>query len=128
MWHLPSFREEWPTVRVMSDDIRCPACGEDEDLKGVREDDVIHITCHSCDATWDRSLEKRCPRCDAGDMYPVPVAIVEKSRGSQLSILTTQPRYFCWICDRDIIDAQRQSGIALMPDELPTITKDDRPI
>ncbi len=88
---------------------------------------VIQICCGTCGAEWERSLEKLCPRCGAGDLYPVPVAIVEKSRGSQLSILTTQPKYFCWVCDRDIIDAQRQSGIALMPDELPTLSAQDRP-
>ncbi len=119
----------------MTEEIRCPSCGEEDELQGTRTqpaDDedgagVIHIRCDTCGAEWERSLEKLCPRCGAGDLYPVPVAIVEKSRGSQLSILTTQPKYFCWVCDRDIIDAQRQSGIALMPDELPTLSAQDRP-
>lgn len=114
----------------MTEDIRCPSCGEEDELRGSHTRDggseagVIHICCDSCGAEWDRSLEKLCPRCGAGDLYPVPVAVVEKTRGSQLSILTTQPKYFCWVCDRDIIDAQRQSGIALMPEELPTTSSE----
>ena len=57
-------------------------------------------------------------------MYLAPVAIIEKSRGSQLSILGTRTTPLCWECDRDLIDAQRQSGTALMPDELPTLERE----
>ncbi len=103
----------------MSDEIRCPACGEDDDLEGINDEGVITITCGSCDNVWERDRERRCPRCDAGDLYPVPVAILEKSRGTQLSIMSTRPEYLCWVCDRDLIDAQRRSGTPIMPDELP---------
>jgi DNA-directed RNA polymerase subunit RPC12/RpoP len=103
----------------MSDEIRCPSCGEDDDLQGSNVDDVITITCGSCQTEWERDQERRCPRCGAGDLYPVPVAILEKSRGTQLSIMSTRPEYLCWVCDRDLIDAQRRSGTPIMPDELP---------
>ena len=103
----------------MSDDIRCPACGEEEDLSGVNHDGLITVTCGSCATVWDRDNERTCPRCGTGDMYPVPVAILEKSRGTQLSIMGTRPEYLCWVCHRDLIDAQRQSGTPIMPDELP---------
>ncbi len=104
-----------------SDEIVCPSCGEAEDLAGERQDQLIHITCGACDTAWDRDPERRCPRCRAGDLYAAPVAVVEKSRGSQLSIVSTRSEYLCWFCDRDLIDAQRQSGTALMPDQLPTL-------
>ncbi len=103
----------------MSDEIRCPSCGEDDDLEGVNVEGTITITCGACDNVWERDRERRCPRCGAGDLYPVPVAILEKSRGTQLSIMSTRPEYLCWVCDRDLIDAQRQSGTPIMPDELP---------
>lgn len=109
----------------MSDDIRCPQCGEDDELIGERsivdDTEVIMITCQSCATVWQRSFERRCQRCEGTDMFPVPVAIIEKSRGSQLSIMGTRPEYLCWICDRDLIDDQRRSGTAVMPDELPTL-------
>jgi len=57
-------------------------------------------------------------------MYAAPVAVIEKSRGSQLSIVSTTSQHFCWACDRDLIDEQRRSGTALMPDQLPTIDSD----
>jgi DNA-directed RNA polymerase subunit RPC12/RpoP len=103
----------------MSDEIRCPACGEDDDLEGTNDEGVITIVCGRCDNVWERDRERRCPRCGAGDLYPVPVAILEKSRGTQLSIMSTRPEYLCWVCDRDLIDAQRRSGTPIMPDELP---------
>ncbi len=102
------------------DALVCPNCGEDDNLAGARTEQLIHITCGACGTEWDRDPERRCPRCGAGDLYAVPVAIVEKSRGTQLSILSTRPEYLCWNCDRDLIDEQRQSGTAIMPDQLPT--------
>ena len=100
--------------------IACPRCGEQEELAGHPDGDLIRIECESCEASWHRDPERRCPRCGAGDLYPAPVAIVEKSRGTQLSIMSTRTEYLCWHCDRDLIDDQRRSGTALMPDELPT--------
>ncbi len=102
-----------------SDEIRCPACGEDDDLSGENVDGTITITCGACNHEWERDAERRCPRCGAGDLYPVPVAILEKSRGTQLSIMSTRPEWLCWVCQRDLIDAQRQSGTPIMPDDLP---------
>ena len=101
-------------------EIACPACGETDDLSGERDGDLIRIRCASCDAVWHRDPERRCPRCQAGDLYAAPVAVVEKSRGTQLSIVSTRSVHLCWSCDRDLIDAQRRSGTALMPDQLPT--------
>ncbi|MEM7275485.1 MAG: hypothetical protein AAF547_20585 [Actinomycetota bacterium] len=104
-----------------ADRIACPTCGEEDDLAGERDGDLIQITCLRCDAVWHRDPQRRCPRCGAGDLYAAPVAVIEKSRGTQLSIVSTRSEYLCWVCDRDLIDAQRQSGTALMPDQLPTL-------
>jgi DNA-directed RNA polymerase subunit RPC12/RpoP len=103
------------------DEIVCPDCGEHDDLTGERQDELIEITCGVCACRWQRDPERRCPRCGAGDLYAAPVAVIEKSRGSQLSIVSTRSEYLCWTCDRDLIDDQRQSGTALMPDQLPTL-------
>lgn len=103
------------------DEIRCPNCGEAEDLSGERQDALITITCGRCETLWQRDPQRRCPRCGVGDLYAAPVAVIEKSRGTQLSIVSTRSEYLCWACDRDLIDAQRQSGTALMPDQLPTL-------
>jgi ribosomal protein S27AE len=104
-----------------ADEIACPDCGETEDLAGERDEQLIRITCERCAAVWHRDPQRRCPRCDSGDLYAAPVAVIEKSRGTQLSIVSTRSEYLCWSCDRDLIDAQRQSGTALMPDQLPTL-------
>ncbi len=116
----------WRDVATMggvssSDDLSCPGCRESDDLRGRRDGDLITVDCQACGTSWQRDPERRCPRCGAGDLYEAPVAIVEKSRGTQLSIMSTRAEFLCWACDRDLIDDQRQSGTALMPDQLPTI-------
>ncbi len=127
---IPASGETTTLDAVASDgsteEIACPQCGDDEQLSGEPRDGLIHITCASCETEWDRDPARRCPTCDSVDLYPVPVAIIEKSRGTQLSILGTRPEYLCWACDRDLIDAQRRSGTALMPDQMPT-SAPDRP-
>lgn len=102
-------------------EICCPQCGEAEDLAGQPIDQLIRITCGLCDTQWDRDPQRRCSRCGDSDLYAAPVAVIEKSRGTQLSIVSTNSEYLCWTCDRDLIDGQRQSGTALMPDQLPTL-------
>lgn len=112
---------------MTADDLHCPACGEDTELRGspITDDDGvptgIRVTCEPCGTEWDRDQSRRCPRCEGTDCYGAPVAVIEKSRGTQLSIVSTRREWLCWTCDRDLIDQQRRSGTALMPDELPTL-------
>ena len=113
--------------RVEPDEIACPQCGETDDLAGERDGDLIHITCGSCATEWDRDPRVSCPRCGSTDLYAAPVAVIEKSRGTQLSIVSTTSEHLCWRCDRDLIDQQRRSGTALMPDQLPTLDAEDGP-
>lgn len=111
--------EDQPTTE--GGEIACPACGEVDDLRGEPIDGLIRIACGPCGTVWDRDPTRRCPRCGSADLYEAPVAVIEKSRGTQLSIVSTRAEYLCWHCDRDLIDAQRRSGTALMPDQLPTL-------
>lgn len=102
------------------DDIACPACGEDEDLRGRPVDDGIEITCEACATTWVRDPSPTCPRCASTDVEAAVKAVVEKSRGSQLSIVATQVVHLCRTCDADVLAAYRISRSPLMPDQLPT--------
>ena len=101
-------------------DLICPACGEDTNLDGERCDELIHITCESCGQEWDRDPSPRCDRCDGSDMEAAIKAVVEKSRGSQLSIVATQVVHLCRSCDETILARYRVGRSPLMPDELPT--------
>ena len=106
----------------MAIDIACPACGETEALTGARGDDSIDLTCDECGAIWIRSLAKKCDVCGGDDMQTVPLAIVERSRGTQLSILGTRPIDLCSHCDAERLrgyHANRPNP--LMPDALPTV-------
>lgn len=102
-------------------DIECPACGEADRLNGTPVDDGIEITCEPCDTTWVRDPSPKCKECDGGDVEGAIKAVIEKSRGSQLSIVATQVVYLCRQCDAELLASYRISRSPLMPDQLPTM-------
>jgi hypothetical protein len=55
-------------------------------------------------------------------MQAVPLAIVEKGRGTQLSVVGTRIVHLCSCCDVAALDRyHRNRPNPLMPDELPTV-------
>ena len=111
------------TVSAMSD-LECAQCGEDEQLRGSRDGDTITITCESCGLVWDRDLAPRCPTCDSTDVRPAFQAILDKSRGTQLSIQSMRLVHLCTDCDADTLAVYQQSNTPLPPDELPITPRD----
>lgn len=110
----------------MALDIECPVCGEAEDLAGDREDDTIAITCGACGQTWNRPTTPVCPKCEGNDLQAVPHAIVEKSRGTQLSVVGIRIVHLCHHCDADDIRRwQDNRPNPLLPKELPTVDSDE---
>lgn len=106
----------------MAIDITCPSCGESEELAGVRSDDSIKMQCGTCAETWDRPLSRTCPKCGGDDLQTVPLAIVEKSRGTQLSIVGTRPVHLCSVCDAVVLRHYHDHRPnPLMPTDLPTV-------
>jgi predicted RNA-binding Zn-ribbon protein involved in translation (DUF1610 family) len=102
-------------------EIACPSCGESDALRGERRDDSIRLTCDRCGNRWSRSLRPVCPKCGGPDLQTVPLAIVEKGRGTQLSVVGTRPINLCSGCDADVlVRYHRNRPNPLMPDELPT--------
>ena len=103
-------------------EIACPNCGEQERLRGERNDEIIKLVCESCGHGWDRDLVPSCDRCGSRELRSVPLAIVEKSRGTQLSVVGTRLIHLCPQCDAETLERwQRNRPNPLMPDELPTI-------
>ncbi len=103
-------------------DITCPDCGEGSDLSGETSDMGVRLTCGRCGAEWDRGSGGSCDRCGGDDLQTVPLAIVERSRGTQLSIVGTRPVVLCSSCDAEALaryHAHRPNP--LMPTELPTM-------
>ncbi len=102
-------------------DIACPRCGESETITGSQADGHILLTCGTCTHEWWRDLAPRCPHCDGTELRRVPLAIVEKSRGTQLSVVGTRRIHLCVACDADLLERwQENRPNPLMPDELPT--------
>jgi len=106
--------------------VRCPECGEDEALRGRRDDELILVTCETCGHAWDRDLVPRCDRCGSEDIVSAPKAFVEKSRGTQLSVVAVTTIQLCRSCDAETLEEYLTApGTRLvMPDELPTTAGD----
>jgi hypothetical protein len=107
-------------------EVNCPLCGEDNDLQGVRTERDITVTCGACGASWTRSLQPSCDRCGGDDLQTVPVAVVEKGRGTQLSVVGIRMIQMCWTCDIESIQKWQQNRPnPLLPDELPTVSPNE---
>lgn len=106
----------------MAIDISCPACGETDELRGERRDRLIALVCEVCDAEWvrDPGARPQCERCGGNDMREAVQALVEKSRGTQLSIQSFRQVWLCPTCDAERYDKYKISNRPLPPDELPT--------
>ena len=100
-------------------DIVCANCGEDEQLIGERTGAAITVTCEICGLVWDRDLTPSCGSCGSTEVRPAFQAIVDKSRGTQLSIQSMRLVHLCPTCDADRLADYLQSNSPLPPDELP---------
>ena len=105
-------------------DLVCAQCGEDEELRGVQVDGAITITCQRCGLIWDRDLSPRCKDCGSTDVRPAFQAILEKSRGTQLSMQSVRLIHLCPHCDPDQLRAYLRSNTPIPPDELPVTPRD----
>lgn len=111
---------------AMSRLIACARCGEDENLDGRAEGDTIVVVCGECGLEWNRDLRPRCATCGSTDVRPAFQAIVEKSRGTQLSMQSARLVHLCPICDGALLADYHRTSSPLMPDELPTLDEHDR--
>lgn len=103
--------------------IQCPNCKDDEHLTGitksVSDNELIEINCENCGLTWERDPSPSCKNCGSKDLRTALQSIVDKSRGSQLSIQSMQVVHLCPICDSDTLRSWNRSNTPLPPSELP---------
>ena len=88
----------------MTLEIVCPQCATDQHLSGRPVDGgLIELTCEQCRVRWTRDPRPRCPKCGGDDLYHVPQLILEKSRGTQMSIQGIHIEYGCHACDPPVV-------------------------
>lgn len=88
----------------MSDEIVCARCGVDDHLTGTpAADGMIELHCARCDVAWLRNPHPHCPRCGGDDMEAAPRVLLERSRGTQMSIQGVQREFLCRVCDAEQI-------------------------
>jgi hypothetical protein len=80
--------------------IVCPECGEDDDLRGKRDGDLIHLTCEICTHTWDRNLKPTCLNCsaDGEDLSFRPIPMFSKGRGTMMTPTGLRDSWDCDTC------------------------------
>ncbi|MEX2291250.1 MAG: hypothetical protein WD794_13115 [Mycobacteriales bacterium] len=110
-----------PPPAVSARDVYCPACGEADELTGRRDGGAILLTCHTCGYDGPRRAKRRCPTCGAEDLVERPKALVERSRGTQLSVVGYGTIVLCRVCDAGDLAAALAHGGAVLPKELPTV-------
>lgn len=124
------------------DGLRCANCGEEDRLTGERkpvvvDDDqvdhnhiddrpteIITITCDECGLVWDRDPSPSCPTCGRTDVRAAVQAMLEKSRGTQLSVQSMIVVYLCQSCDAERLADFQQTNTPLPPTELPVTPRD----
>jgi hypothetical protein len=99
--------------------VSCPHCDEDENLEGANVDGTITITCGGCGAVWDRDMTPKCATCGRTDVREALQAILDKSRGTQLSIQSMKVVWLCPECDADTLRRYLDSNTPLPPDRMP---------
>lgn len=110
-----------PAQAVSARDVRCPGCGEQDELSGRRVDGEILLTCHACGYDGPRVARRRCGTCGGDDVVERPRALVERSRGTQLSVVGYTTVALCRTCDAGELAAALAHGGAILPKELPTV-------
>jgi len=111
-------REPDGTVEAMPL-VVCPTCDEDENLDGHDVDGTIEITCGRCGTVWVRDLTPECDTCGRTDLRDALQAILDKSRGTQLSIQGMKVVWLCPDCDPEKLRRWLDSNVPLPPDDLP---------
>jgi Zn ribbon nucleic-acid-binding protein len=114
-------RAEQPRATVSARNVVCPRCGEQDELSGRRVDGEVVLTCGRCGYDGPRVARRSCPTCGGGDVVERPKAVVERSRGTQLSVVGYMAVSLCETCDADTLAAALAHGGAVMPTELPTV-------
>ncbi len=84
--------------------VRCPQCGEEDDLSGTRRDDTIVVTCGACGSVFDRDTTPTCRLCGSTDLEAVRTTTLrEAGRGAQWAPSGLRVAWFCWDCTgRDV--------------------------
>ncbi len=80
-------RPRAPAAAVSAGDICCPDCDEQEQLSGRRVEGEVFLTCTRCGYDGPRVARRTCPTCGSDGVVDRPKAVVERSRGTQLSVV-----------------------------------------
>lgn len=104
------------TIPEMATEMVCTRCGVDDHLSGThRDDDLIELHCAACDVTFTRDPRPSCRSCGGFDMEAMPKVLLDKSRGTQMSIQGIQREFACRECDEQLI---RSRGDGHLPSRL----------
>ena len=106
--------------------LACPSCGETDQLRGTPDSAGISVVCEVCRFQWVRDPSPSCPSCGEGDQFSAIAAVIEKGRGTQLSVVGTRIVHLCENCDAETIALYLGTRPnPLMPDQLPNASGEE---
>jgi hypothetical protein len=95
----------------MSLHIVCTNCNTDDHLTGERREPDIVITCSQCGLHWTRTIAPHCHQCGSTDVVAFGVPLIERARGTQMSITAMHIETLCRTCDADRLAAPHQGHL-----------------
>lgn len=97
--------------------VRCPRCGEDEQLVGAPVGDSLALTCQTCGHTWDRDTRAVCRLCGSEDVEGIPTSTLEEAgRAGVRTPSGIRLVHYCWSCQgNDVTSSAPIPGPTLPP-------------
>lgn len=92
-------------------EVRCPRCGEVDDLHGSPKHDHLEIEC-ACGMQWIRTPKAVCPQCGGDQIVTKSEHILQKARGDLMSIVGSRPLQLCVVCDADQLRVEPDTRLA----------------
>ena len=86
----------------MSEELRCPVCGESERLTGAELADDIEVTCGACGHRWLRG-SPRCRACGGDEVVTRVGLMTRHPRGNQLAVVGHREVPLCPRCDAEAL-------------------------
>ena len=86
--------------------VECPACGEEDRLRGTRKGEAIHIVCEVCGKRWQRDAVLRCAYCQSVHLEYRPLPLFSAGRGTMRTATGKRDSWTCLDCG--VADATRK--------------------
>ena len=91
--------------------VRCPGCGEEDELTGAPDGEAVRVACGACALVWHRRPGRACALCGSEQLKHRPEPVWEKARGDQRTPAGWLDAWDCYACGgRDVTSGHPRPG------------------